>query len=167
MFFCIPRALLNCTILIDFLIFLKFVTFLNSLFSLFDFCLRRSVYISIVKILNLYIILLCTHLYHSSFQYLSITFNAFIACYIRHKKYSVSNYLPRCTYHLLYQWLIQIGLQPAFHSHPPTTLFPVLTHVLIWINACRNDFTIILLRRALGSQKPCIYYQEREREERR
>ena len=37
----------------------------------------------IVKILNLYIILLCTHLYHSSFQYLSINCNAFIACYIR------------------------------------------------------------------------------------
>ena len=36
---------------------------------------------SIVKILNLYIILLCTNLYHFSFQYLSITCNAFIACY--------------------------------------------------------------------------------------
>ena len=61
-----------------------------------------SIY-SIVKILNLYIIILWTHLYLSSFQYLSITCscNAFIACYIRRKKYSVINYLPRCTYHLL------------------------------------------------------------------
>ena len=33
----------------------------------------------IVKILNLYIILLCTHLYQTSFQYLSITCNASIA----------------------------------------------------------------------------------------
>ena len=44
----------------------------------------------IVKILNLYIILLCTHLYHTSFQYLSITCNAFIACYIRCKKILVN-----------------------------------------------------------------------------
>ena len=36
----------------------------------------------IVKILNLFIILLCTHLYHTSLWYLSITCNAFIACYI-------------------------------------------------------------------------------------
>ena len=40
----------------------------------------------IVKILNLYIILLWTHLYHPSFQYLSISCNAFIACYNRSKK---------------------------------------------------------------------------------
>ena len=41
------------------------------------------------KKLNAYdnIILLCTHLYHSYFQYLSITWNAFIDCYIRRKKY--------------------------------------------------------------------------------
>ena len=38
---------------------------------------------TIVKILNIYIMLSCTHLYHSSFRYLSITCNAFIACYIR------------------------------------------------------------------------------------
>ena len=37
----------------------------------------------IVKILNIYIMLSCTHLYHTSFQYLSSTCNAFIACYIR------------------------------------------------------------------------------------
>ena len=36
-------------------------------------------------ILNLCIILLRTHLYHTSFWYLSITCNAFIACYIRRK----------------------------------------------------------------------------------
>ena len=41
----------------------------------------------IVKILNLSIILLCTHLYHTSYQYLSITCNAFNACFIRCKKY--------------------------------------------------------------------------------
>ena len=40
----------------------------------------------------LFIIILCTHLYHSSFQYLSITRNAFIACYIRRKKYLIGNY---------------------------------------------------------------------------
>ena len=42
----------------------------------------------IVKKYN--IILLCTHLYHTSFLYLSITCNAFIACYIRCKKYLIS-----------------------------------------------------------------------------
>ena len=45
----------------------------------------------IVKILNLYIILLCTHL-SLFFQYLSITCNAFITCYIRRKKYLIGNY---------------------------------------------------------------------------
>ena len=44
----------------------------------------------IVKILNLYIILVCTHFYHTSFRYLSITSNPFIACYIRHKKYRIN-----------------------------------------------------------------------------
>ena len=39
---------------------------------------------NIVKILNIFIMLSCTHLYHSSFRYLSITCNTFIACYIRH-----------------------------------------------------------------------------------
>ena len=42
--------------------------------------------LAIIKILNLYIIISCTHVYHHSFQYLSITCitcNAFIACYIR------------------------------------------------------------------------------------
>ena len=43
----------------------------------------------IIKILNLFIIILYTHLYHNSFQYLSITWNAFIACYIRCKKYLI------------------------------------------------------------------------------
>ena len=40
-----------------------------------------------VKILNLYIILFFTHLYHTSFQYLPITCNAFIACDIKSKTY--------------------------------------------------------------------------------
>ena len=35
----------------------------------------------------MYISLLCTHLYHHSFHYLSITCNAFIGCYIRRMKY--------------------------------------------------------------------------------
>ena len=39
----------------------------------------------IVKIMSLYIILLCTHLHHTSFQYLSNTCNAFNPCYIRRK----------------------------------------------------------------------------------
>ena len=39
------------------------------------------------------IILLCTHLYLSSFQYLSITCNAFIACYIIRKKYLIGKQL--------------------------------------------------------------------------
>ena len=43
----------------------------------------------IVKIQNLYIILLCTYLYHTSFRYLSITCNTFIAHDIRHKKYLI------------------------------------------------------------------------------
>ena len=46
----------------------------------------------IVKILNIYIMLACTHLYHTSFQYLYITCNVFIACYIRHYKYLIGNY---------------------------------------------------------------------------
>ena len=45
-----------------------------------------------VKILNFYIILLFTDLYHSYFQYLSITCNAFIACYIRRYKYLIGSH---------------------------------------------------------------------------
>ena len=52
----------------------------------------------IVKILNLYIILLCAQLYH--WRYLLITCNAFIACYIICDIIFI-NYLQRCTYHLL------------------------------------------------------------------
>ena len=47
---------------------------------------KQITQVCIVKILKLYIILLCTHLYHTSFQLLSSNCNAFIACYIRHKK---------------------------------------------------------------------------------
>ena len=47
---------------------------------------KQITQVHIVKVLNLYIILLCTHLYHTSFQLLSSNCNAFIACYIRHKK---------------------------------------------------------------------------------
>ena len=38
---------------------------------------------TIIKILNIYIMPLCTHLYHTSFQYLFCTCNGFIAYYIR------------------------------------------------------------------------------------
>ena len=41
---------------------------------------------NISRILNIYIILLCTHLYHTSFRYLSITCIACIACHIKCKK---------------------------------------------------------------------------------
>ena len=44
----------------------------------------------IVKILNIYIMLSCTHLYHTSFQYLSSPCNACIACYIRRLKYTLN-----------------------------------------------------------------------------
>ena len=47
--------------------------------------------IGIVKILNLYIILLYTHLYHSSFQDLSVTYNAFILFYHRNKWFQPAN----------------------------------------------------------------------------
>ena len=50
-------------------------------------CCNLCISNTIVKILNIYIIYI-THLYHSSFWYLSITCNA-IACYIRLQKYFV------------------------------------------------------------------------------
>ena len=69
----------------------------NSLPSLIAF---------IVEILNLYIILFCSHsvLCITSFRYLSFPCNAFIACfnYMLQDILSVINCLPRCTYHLLY-----------------------------------------------------------------
>ena len=99
---------------------------------------------SIVKMLNLYIILLCINLYHF-FLGLSITCNAFIACYI-------INYLPRCTYHLLYSIYLSIQLELKKRgqydldkslNYPPLALaketgcnfgVPILPRdVLIWI----------------------------------
>ena len=47
---------------------------------------------NIVKILNLYIILLCTHLYHPSFQHLSITRNAFMLVTIVSSKLTNENW---------------------------------------------------------------------------
>ena len=44
-------------------------------------CCYKMLHSVIVKILNIYIMLSCTHLYHF-FRYLSITCNAFIACYV-------------------------------------------------------------------------------------
>ena len=51
------------------------------------FCCKPKA--NIVKILNIYIMLSCTHSYHSSFQYLFITYNAFIAFYNRRYEYLI------------------------------------------------------------------------------
>ena len=55
------------------------------------FCAQYYEAITIIKILNLYIILLCTHLYNTYFQYLSSTCNAFVACYNRRRKNAVES----------------------------------------------------------------------------
>ena len=55
------------------------------------FCAQYYEAITIIKILNLYIILLCTHLYNTYFQFLSSTCNAFVACYNRRGKNAVES----------------------------------------------------------------------------
>ena len=71
---CVPICLLLFSSLLLAIYYHYFVSLSNPFF---------------IKILNLYIIILCTHLYRTSFQYLSITCNAFIACYIRCNKYVI------------------------------------------------------------------------------
>ena len=71
-----------------------------------------KVYIDfIIKILNLYIILLCTHLYQTSFRYLFITCNAFIAI-----KSDIRNIVPKNDPH------------PRCHAQLAVLLTPV--HIL-------------------------------------
>ena len=58
----------------------------------------------------------CFHVltFNTSFQYLSIHAMSFIACY---NYISVINYLPRCSYHLLYMW------SPLLRRHLSEHLF--------------------------------------------
>ena len=89
---------------------------------------------SIVKILNLDIILLCTHLYHTSFRYLSSACNAFIACYFRYKKYSGSGHF--------------------FSSLKKSCFFKSVLLVVFWIQWCSNFLNLLNFSRMFKN----VYY---------